>query len=78
MVMTAFSVIIAANVVFPIPFFVASTAPVVCVVHLVLFRVIVGNRVMRTMAAHRSQLTRYSNFVNAQALMALVFPAYEA
>ncbi|KAE9278684.1 hypothetical protein PF008_g28554 [Phytophthora fragariae] len=78
MVMTAFSVIIAANVVFPIPFFVASTAPVVCVVHLVLVRVIVGNRVMRTMAAHRSQLTRYSNFVNAQALMALVFPAYEA
>ncbi|GMF33457.1 unnamed protein product [Phytophthora lilii] len=77
-VMTAFSVTLASHVIFPIPFFVVSTAPVMGTVHLVLFRIIVGSHIMHHMVTKHSQLAQYSNFVNAQAFMALVYPAYEA
>ncbi|KAG7392338.1 hypothetical protein PHYPSEUDO_000746 [Phytophthora pseudosyringae] len=66
---------ISAYVVFPVPFFVLTLAPMFYVLLILAVRFIVG---LDEMMAHSDQLIRYIIFVCAQVTVAIVYPLYES
>ncbi|KAK1943935.1 hypothetical protein P3T76_005331 [Phytophthora citrophthora] len=75
---TAIAIPIVANFRFPVPFFVMTFAPLYYVLQIVIFRIVMGGVIFRTMLAHRFQLERYMAFITIQFTLVLVYPAYEA
>eukprot|EP00644_Phytophthora_capsici_P013096 jgi/Phyca11/101253/e_gw1.5.616.1 len=75
---TAIAIPIVANFRFPVPFFVMTFAPLYYVLQIVIFRVVMGGVIFRTMLARRFQLERYMAFITIQFTLVLVYPAYEA
>ncbi|RLN94788.1 hypothetical protein BBJ28_00018680 [Nothophytophthora sp. Chile5] len=69
---------IAAHLGFPIPFSVISMGPVFYMQLILTFSATVGLRVVRGMVSNWSLLVKYSNFISAQQLMAIVYPIYQA
>ncbi|RLN91608.1 hypothetical protein BBJ28_00010019 [Nothophytophthora sp. Chile5] len=72
------AMIIAAHLGFPIPFSVISMAPAFYMQLVLIFSATVGLRVIRGMVSNWSLLVKYSNFISAQQLMAIVYPMYQA
>ncbi|GMF16651.1 unnamed protein product [Phytophthora fragariaefolia] len=74
---TACAIVISANTVFPIPFFILVLTPIYNIIHIVLFRVILGAQMLRQILAQRKQLIQYMHFLHAQIMMVFVYPIYE-
>ncbi|KAG7383982.1 hypothetical protein PHYPSEUDO_003151 [Phytophthora pseudosyringae] len=74
---TAFAVGISARLIFPIPFFVLTLAPVFNVALIISYRLILGIHILRQVLEQRAQLIRYTTFVAVQNTMVLTYPAYE-
>ncbi|GMF42074.1 unnamed protein product [Phytophthora lilii] len=69
---------IAAYIIFPIPFFVLTLAPLFYVLLIISVRLIVGGKILHEMLAHSDQLIRYIIFVCAQVFVAIAYPCYES
>ncbi|OWZ02928.1 hypothetical protein PHMEG_00025426 [Phytophthora megakarya] len=76
-IFTLCTIPIGANVIFPLPFSILIMTPVYNILHIVLFRIIVGKRVMQQLLDHREQLVKYMHFLYAQILMMFIYPVYE-
>ncbi|KAG7392178.1 hypothetical protein PHYPSEUDO_001901 [Phytophthora pseudosyringae] len=76
-VFTACAIVISANVIFPLPFLELVLTPIYNVIHVTLFRVILGIRMLRQLLVQRGQLIQYMNLLHAQIMMMFVYPAYE-
>ncbi|KAG7387121.1 hypothetical protein PHYPSEUDO_014641 [Phytophthora pseudosyringae] len=63
--------------VFPIPFFMFSLCLVTAIVILVYIRLVVGARGFRQIMSRREQLRRFTRVGLVQALMYIVYPAYQ-
>ncbi|KAG7398657.1 hypothetical protein PHYBOEH_010706 [Phytophthora boehmeriae] len=74
---TACSMVITPHLIFPVPFFVLTMAPLFYVCLSVSFRVVLGHQVLREMLSHRSQFVRYVAFIGTQNVVVLAYPAYE-
>ncbi|ETK95648.1 hypothetical protein L915_01443 [Phytophthora nicotianae] len=74
---TAFAIGISAWLIFPVPFFVLTLAPVFYVALIMSYRLVLGIRIIRQMLEHRDQLIRFVYFVGAQNIMVFTYPAYE-
>jgi len=72
-----FALVIASHVVFPVPFFMLTLAPIFYVCLAISTWIMVGGGVFREMVAHPDQLIRYIVFVCAQVMVAFVYPLYE-
>lgn len=51
--------------------------PIYNILHIVLFRVIMGGNAVQKLLTRREQLVKYMNFLYAQILMMFVYPVYE-
>ncbi|RLN27118.1 hypothetical protein BBJ28_00022596, partial [Nothophytophthora sp. Chile5] len=71
------AMVVSAYWAFPIPFGFLVMSPSFYTQLLASFYAIVGIRVIREILTHQDQLTRYINFVTAQELMAIIYPAYQ-
>ncbi|OWZ21796.1 hypothetical protein PHMEG_0003599 [Phytophthora megakarya] len=77
-IFTICAMIVSANLIFPVPFFVLTLAPMFYVILIISFRIIVGGRIWCEMLTHSDQLIRYIVFVCAQVTVAFVYPIYES
>ncbi|KAF4036167.1 hypothetical protein GN244_ATG11809 [Phytophthora infestans] len=70
---------IGANLIFPLPFSILALTPIYMynILHIVIFRVIMGGRVVQLLRERREQLVKYMNFLYAQILMMFIYPIYE-
>ncbi|KAG3240619.1 hypothetical protein PI124_g14491 [Phytophthora idaei] len=69
--------VIAAYVIFPIPFSVLTMTPIYNILYIVSFRLVMGADVIRRTKAQPEQFKRYMNDLHAQILMMFVYPVYE-
>ncbi|KAG3084668.1 hypothetical protein PC122_g10028 [Phytophthora cactorum] len=69
--------VIAAYVIFPIPFSVLTMTPIYNILYIVSFRLVMGADVIRRTKAQPEQFKRYMNNLHAQILMMFVYPVYE-
>ncbi|EGZ13727.1 hypothetical protein PHYSODRAFT_510952 [Phytophthora sojae] len=76
-IFTACAMAISAGTIFPIPFLILVLTPVYNIIHIILFRVILGAQMLRQLFAQRKQLIQYTNFLHAQIMMMFVYPIYE-
>ncbi|KAG6958260.1 hypothetical protein JG687_00009494 [Phytophthora cactorum] len=68
---------ISAWLLFPMPFFMLTLAPVFYVALILSYRLVLGAQILHQMIENRDQLIRYSSFVAAQNVMVLTYPTYE-
>jgi hypothetical protein len=68
---------IGANVIFPLPFSILAMTPIYNVLHIVLFRLVMGGQAVRQLMLQRAQLVKYMNFLYAQIVMMFLYPVYE-
>ncbi|KAG7375425.1 hypothetical protein PHYPSEUDO_001285 [Phytophthora pseudosyringae] len=73
-VFTACAIVNSANVIF---LFRSLPTPIYNIIHFILFRVMLGIRMLRQLLAQREQLIQYMNLLHAQVMMMFVYPAYE-
>ncbi|KAG7398027.1 hypothetical protein PHYBOEH_011859 [Phytophthora boehmeriae] len=76
-VFTALVVVMASVWIFPIPFVAMSASLPAFVALVVSFRVAVGDRIFREVAARRDQILAYNKFGVVQWSMAMVYPIYQ-
>ncbi|POM73995.1 Hypothetical protein PHPALM_9101 [Phytophthora palmivora] len=74
---TAFAIGISAMLIFPVPFFVLTLAPVFYVALIISYRIVLGITLVRQALENRDQMLRFVCFVGAQNLMVFTYPAYE-
>ncbi|OWZ08191.1 hypothetical protein PHMEG_00019305 [Phytophthora megakarya] len=74
---SACTMVIAAYVIFPIPFSVLTMTPVYNIVYIISFRLVMGADVIRRTKTQPEQFKRYMDNLHAQILMMFVYPAYE-
>ncbi|KAL3661764.1 hypothetical protein V7S43_013060 [Phytophthora oleae] len=75
--LSACTMLIAAYVIFPIPFSVLTMTPVYNIIYIASFRLVMGADVIRRTKAQPQQFKRYMDNLHAQILMMFVYPAYE-
>ncbi|KAG7392176.1 hypothetical protein PHYPSEUDO_001899 [Phytophthora pseudosyringae] len=76
-IFTLCTVLIGANLIFPLPFSILAMTPIYNILHIVLFRVIMGGRCMQLLLERRGQFIKYMNFLYAQIVMMFLYPVYE-
>jgi hypothetical protein len=74
---TAFAAAISAALLFPVPFFVLTLAPVFHVALIISCRIVLSEHILQRMLQNRDQLSQFISIVAAQNFMAFVYPAYE-
>ncbi|EGZ13730.1 hypothetical protein PHYSODRAFT_335469 [Phytophthora sojae] len=77
MITLCFRVMHFAYLIFPLPFSILTMTPIYNILHIVLFRVIMGGNAVQKLLTRREQLVKYMNFLYAQILMMFVYPVYE-
>ncbi|KAG3110180.1 hypothetical protein PI125_g10246 [Phytophthora idaei] len=70
--------ICSAHLLFPVPFFVLTLAPLFYTSYVVVFRILAGGRIFQHILASRVEFFRYIKFLVAENVVACTYPAYEA
>ncbi|EGZ18220.1 hypothetical protein PHYSODRAFT_502847 [Phytophthora sojae] len=76
-IIVAFSLVVSAYCVFPIPFYIMFITPPFYLLLVVMIRVVVGSHAFRQMLTHHDQVGRCVRFVCAQTSTVFIFPVYE-
>ncbi|KAG4053475.1 hypothetical protein PC123_g11370 [Phytophthora cactorum] len=77
-VFTVIAAFVSAHLLFPVPFFVLTLAPLFYTSYIVVFRILAGGRIFQHILASRVEFFRYIKFLVAENVVACTYPAYEA